>query len=149
MDQHCLRINHLSHTVAESHAPTTWDLRVARPLRKTFGKTVSLKITNTPNVVSMACKDLNHLICFNSDKKGQAKEEQKYLRRLVIVLKTSALIRLTWTVPQRLPWNGFLAFDTRFNSGKMNVGFDGQGNHDSHVGFDGQYGHDSHEYRFQ
>ena len=25
----------------------------------------------------------------------------------------------------------------------INVGFNGQGGHDSHVGFDGQYGHDS------
>ena len=36
-----------------------------------------------------------------------------------------------------LPWNEFLAFDTRFNSGKINVGFDVQDGYDSYVGFDG------------
>ena len=30
----------------------------------------------------------------------------------------------------------FLVFDTRFNFGKMNVGFDGQYIHDSHDKFD-------------
>ena len=85
------------------------------------------------------------------------------------VLATSALMRLTWTVAQRLPLNKFLAFDTWFNSGKMNIGFNGQDGHNSHVGFeastvaiamsvsmaktvtiamnvgfDGQDGHDSH-----
>ena len=48
-------------------------------------------------------------------------------------------------VPQRLPWNKFLAFDTWFNSGKVNVGFNGRDGHDSHVRFDGQYGHYSYD----
>ena len=39
-------------------------------------------------------------------------------------------------VPRRLPSNKFLAFDTWFNSGKMNVGFDGQDGHNSHIGFE-------------
>ena len=41
--------------------------------------------------------------------------------------------------------NEFLAFDIRFNSGKMNVGFDGQDGHDGHVDFDSQYSHNSHD----
>ena len=36
----------------------------------------------------------------------------------------------------------FLVFDTRFNSGKMNVGFNGQNDHDSHDGLNDQDGHD-------
>ena len=40
--------------------------------------------------------------------------------------------------------NEFLTIDTQFNSGKMNVDFDGQGGHDSHVGFNGLYGHNNH-----
>ena len=59
---------------------------------------------------------------------SQAKEGQRRLRRLVAVLMTSELMTETlptWTVPRRLPWNEFLAFDTRFVSGKMNVVFDG------------------------
>ena len=42
------------------------------------------------------------------NKVSQAKEEQKHLRRLV-VLVTSALMRLTWTVPWRLLSNEFRA----------------------------------------
>ena len=56
-----------------------------------------------PNAASTARNDLSHLICFNSDKKGQDIKEQKQLRRLVTVLATSALMKLTWTVLQRLP----------------------------------------------
>ena len=59
---------------------------------------------NAPNVASTARKDLNHITCFNSDKKGhykvsRAKEGQRHLRRLVTVLGTSALTRLMWTTP--------------------------------------------------
>ena len=68
-------------------------------------------------------------------KMSQAKERQ-WRRRLVTVLATSALMRLTWTVPRRLPSNEFFAFDTRFNSGKINVSFDGQDGHNSHIGFE-------------
>ena len=53
----------------------------------------------------------------------RAKEEQQH-RRLVTVLATSALMRPMWTVPWRLPWNKFLTFDTRLNSGKMNISFE-------------------------
>ena len=83
----------------------------------------------------MARKDLGYLTCYNSDKKGQIKEEQRHLRRLVTVLETSALIRLMWTVPRRLSWNEFFAVDTRFNSGKKNVSFDGKYGHNSHDNF--------------
>ena len=41
-----------------------------------------------------------------------------------------------------LSWNAFLVFDTRFNSGKMNVGFNGQNGHNSHDGLNDQDGHD-------
>ena len=57
-------------------------------------------------VASTARKDLSHFTCFNSDKKGHyatkcpEPEEQRHLRRLVTVLVTSALKRLTWTVPR-------------------------------------------------
>ena len=103
---------------------------------------------------------------------SQAKEGQQR-RRLVTVFATSALMRLTWTLLQRLPLNEFLAFDIWFNSGKINIGFDGQDGHDSlvgfeastiviamsvsmaktvkiaiNVGFDGQDCHDSHKCRF-
>ena len=69
------------------------------------------KRTNTRNVASMAGKDLSYLTCFNSDKKvsyttvSRAKEEQRHLRKLVTVLVTSALKRLTWTM---LPQIGFV-----------------------------------------
>ena len=39
-----------------------------------------------------------------------------------------------------LPWNKFFAFDTQFDSGKMNVGFDGQYGHNSQDGFDSHDG---------
>ena len=70
----------------------------------------------------------------------------KHFRRLVTVLATSAL-RLTWTVPWRLPWNKFLAFNTRFISGKMNDGFDGYNGyngHNSHNDYDGFDSHANH-----
>ena len=40
--------------------------------------------------------------------------------------------------------NEFFAFDTRLNSGKMNIGFDSQYGHISHDGFNGQYGYNNH-----
>ena len=51
------------------------------------------------NVASIAYKDLNFLTYFNSDKRSQhkvswAKEKQQH-RRLVIVLTTSVLMKLT------------------------------------------------------
>ena len=57
-------------------------------------------------VASIARKDLSHFTCFNSDKKDHyatncpEPEEQRHLRKLVTVLVTSALKRLTWTVPR-------------------------------------------------
>ena len=45
---------------------------------------------------------------------------------------------LRWLGLKNSSWNEFFVFDTRFDSGNMNVGLD------SHVGFDRQYGHDSH-----
>ena len=57
-------------------------------------------------VVSTARKDLSHFTCFNSDKKSfyvtkcPESEEQRHLRKLVTVLVTSTLKRLTWTVPR-------------------------------------------------
>ena len=69
-----------------------------------------------PNAASTACKDLSHLTYFNNDKKDQANKEQKYLKRLMTVVATSALMRLTWTVPRRLPWNEFLTFNSHDGS---------------------------------
>ena len=90
-------------------ASTLLAVREWRGLRERFSaKQCRLKHerTNAPNIVSTARKDLSHLTCFNSDKKGHYAtkcpelEEQRHLRKLVTVLVTSALKRLTWTLPQ-------------------------------------------------
>ena len=47
----------------------------------------------------------------------------------------SVLIKLTWMVPRSQPCNKFFAFDTEFNSGKMNVSFNGQDGHDCYDKF--------------
>ena len=55
-----------------------------------------------------------------------------------------------WTLPWRPPWNKSLAFDTRFDSGKINDGFDshnGLDSHDSHDGHDALDGHDAAMYQ--
>ena len=109
MEQCCPRVNYPSHTVAKFQA-LTQDLRdksSEKGFRKEKQKQCCFKHerTNARNVASTAGKDLSCLTCFNSDKEvsyttvSQAKEEQRYLRRLVTVLVTSALKRLTCKVP--------------------------------------------------
>ena len=99
MEQRCPRVNHPSHTMAKFRRQTgilkinPHVSRIHNLRERLSAKQYCLKHerTNAPNVVSTACKDLTHLNCFNSDKRGQAMEEQRHLRRLVTVLTTSTL----------------------------------------------------------
>ena len=50
-------------------ASSTWDPR-DEPSEKTRKDSTPAVGVHAPNVASTACKDLSHLTCFNSDKKG-------------------------------------------------------------------------------
>ena len=76
----------------------------------------------------MARKDLSHITCFNCDKKGHYATKYPELRKNSDAEDYAPEVTL-----ERVP-----CIDTWFNSGKMNVGFDGQGGPDSHVGFNSQ-----------
>ena len=108
-----LRDNRLAHTIVAKFQASIRDPR-DKSSEKGFWREkqkqcrFKYKWTNARNIASTTRKNLSHLTCFNSDKKvyytivSRAKEEQRHLRRLVTVLVTSALKRLTWTVsPQK------------------------------------------------
>lgn len=79
------------------------------------------------------------------NKVSRAKKKQQ-CRRLVTVLANSELIKLMETVPQKLFWNEFFAFDIGFNnqySHNSHVGFNGYGDYNSHIDFNSQDSHNN------
>lgn len=100
-------------------------------IRKNFFLAIGVHI---PIITNMAHKNLSFLTYFNSDKKGHyiinycnkllpVKEKQRYLKRLVIVLANSILMRLTQMILSRPLQNKFLIFVIQFDSRKMKVDF--------------------------
>ena len=92
----------------------------------------AFKIANT------ARKNLSHFTCFNSDKKDRyvtkypKPKDQKHLTKTSVSTGNFCIEKTNVDTALGLFSNEFLIVDTRFDSGKMNIGFNGQYSQNSH-----------------